>query len=178
MSDNDNNNFDIELLSNLNIETLTTMLLTELANIPHDTSFLTSRPTYEIPPDLDFTLESVLTNSFNETSLYKQVICDAELTKLKNSKFKYTKMQYVEKNICPITQLEFEEQQDIIKLDCNHCFDAEAIIQWLTEEKSECPVCRFTYKSQEIKIEDDLQNARENLYNSLSRVSFTHYLFN
>jgi hypothetical protein len=168
----DNNNLDIALLSNLNIETLTTMLLTELANIPHDISFFTSRPTYEIPPD---TLESVLTNSFNETSLYKQVICDAELTKLKNSKFKYTKMQ---DDTCPITQLEFEEQQDIIKLDCNHCFDAEAIIQWLTEEKSECPVCRFTYKSQEIKIveEDDLQHSRENLYNSLSRVNFNSFL--
>ena len=166
-----NNNFDIELLSNLNIETLTTMLLTELANIPHDTSFFTSRPTYEIPPD---TLESVLTNSFNETSLYKQVICDSELTKLKNSKFKYTK---IKDDTCPITQLEFEEQQDIIKLECNHCFDAEAIIQWLTEEKSECPVCRFTYKTQEIKIveADDLQHSRENLYNSLSRVNFNSF---
>ena len=75
---NYNNNLDIELLTNLNIETLTNMLLTELANIPYD---FNSRPTYEIPSDLDFTLESALTNSFNERPLYKQVIFNTELNK-------------------------------------------------------------------------------------------------
>ena len=96
---------------------------------------------------------------------------------ISNKKIKYTKSEN-SNTLCPITQMEFEEQQDIIQLDCNHCFDPEAILYWLKEEKAECPVCRFKYKSIEVNevnevIENnDLHRSRENLYTSLMRVHF------
>ena len=87
-------------------------------------------------------------NTFINENLPQQVICDEELNKLIYKKIKYTKSDLlkIKNSICPITQVEFVEQQEIIELDCNHCFDAEAIIYWLTQEKAECPVCRLKYK--------------------------------
>jgi hypothetical protein len=156
---------DLQLLD---IDTLTNMLLNELINLP----------SFNLPSfDLTTSYETFINSTFNEKQLYKQVICDDELTKISNKKIKYTKSEN-SNTLCPITQMEFEEQQDIIQLDCNHCFDPEAILYWLKEEKAECPVCRFKYKSIEVNevnevIENnDLHRSRENLYTSLMRVHF------
>jgi|LakMenEpi03Aug12_release.lakeMendotaPanAssembly.Ray.scaffolds.fasta_scaffold816284_1 hypothetical protein len=176
-------------METLDFEMLTTMLINEMENLPYNT-FINLMPTYSIPSttlygnllntNTNEELETIINNSFNEKPLYKQVMCDEELQILINSKTKYTIGNI--NTICPITQTEFEEQQEIITLHCNHCFDSEAIIHWLTEEKSECPICRFKYKSQEVKNEEkntqeqqDLQNSRDNLYNSLSRVNFSSF---
>ena len=203
------------MATTLDLELLTTMLINELENMPY-TSFVNTIPLYDIPTTTTLAheyryrnllntnmneLETIINNSFNEKPIYKQVICDEELEKLINSKRKYT-LNDID-NTCPITQTEFEEQQEIITLECNHCFDSAAIIHWLTEEKSECPVCRCKYKSKEVKIvekkneqeqeqqqeqehqqehqqqqqqeQQDLQNSRDNLYNSLSRVNFSSF---
>lgn len=136
------------------------LLMIELNNLPAYDIFLNSPPTYAIPiydTQYDALLntlytdtytDTVVNNSFNDDLPYKQIICDDELNKLINTKIKYTKVdnENIKNTTCPITQIEFIEQQEIIELDCNHCFDAEAIIYWLTEEKAECPVCRFNYK--------------------------------
>jgi hypothetical protein len=53
---------------------------------------------------------------------------------------------------CGIWQEEFEPGQAIKILPCNHAFDAEAITKWLTTEKAECPMCRFTLKSKEVIV--------------------------
>jgi len=192
------------MATTLDLELLTTMLINELENMPY-TSFINTIPLYDIPTttlaheyryrNLLNTnineLETIINNSFNEKPIYKQVICDEELEKLINSKTKYNLTQPSTNTTCPITQTEFEEHQEIITLECNHCFDSAAIIHWLTEEKSECPVCRCKYKSKEVKIvekkneheqeqqqqheQQDLQNSRDNLYNSLSRVNFSSF---
>ena len=130
------------------------------------------------------TLESVINSSFNESPLYKQIIDDTELSKIINSKSKYIKNNEFDNTetensntFCPITQEEFVDQQDIITLECNHSFEPEAILHWLKEEKSECPVCRFKYKSKEVKETkiNSLQENRENLYTSLSRVNVSNF---
>lgn len=147
------------------VERLANILLNEMVNLPYDT-FITTIPVYDIPTynNLSNTntndIETIINYSFNQKSKYKQVICDEELNKLINSKIKY-QIDNNNNNICPITQTEFEEQQEIIKLECGHLFSSEAIIHWLTEEKSECPVCRFKYKSKEIKNIEQTTN----LYN-------------
>ena len=165
-SNNNNNNNN----RTLNID----LLMNELINIPLMTqsrtnlyeNFFNLQPLYSIPETAnsildDFSffysvintntslLESTIMRSFDEMPIYKNVICDEELDKLIAKKTIYKK---IDKVICPITQVEFEDQQEILTLDCEHCFDYNAILHWLKEEKSECPVCRFTYKSKEIKI--------------------------
>jgi hypothetical protein len=44
---------------------------------------------------------------------------------------------------CSITLTDFDYEDLIIQLPCNHCFNQPAILQWLTEESGECPVCRY-----------------------------------
>ena len=51
---------------------------------------------------------------------------------------------------CGIWQEDFEAGEAIKILPCNHAFKAEAITQWLTTEKAECPMCRFKLKSKEV----------------------------
>jgi hypothetical protein len=136
------------------------LLMNELNNLPINTTdayyaFINSQPTYNIPLivyDIVYNLNTLFIdddNTFINENLPQQVICDEELNKLIYKKIKYTKSDLlkIKNSICPITQLEFVEQQEIIELDCNHCFDAAAIIYWLTQEKAECPVCRLKYKS-------------------------------
>jgi hypothetical protein len=59
---------------------------------------------------------------------------------------------------CGIWQVDFEEGDDIKILPCNHAFNAEAITKWLKEEKAECPICRFSFKSKEV-VEHQAQNS-------------------
>ena len=84
---------------------------------------------------------------------------------------------------------EFEENQNIISLPCNHYFEPDAINKWVKEEKAECPVCRFKLHAKEVKIDEKnyiredvysliiLYRARVNLINSLARVSYTYNPF-
>lgn len=190
MTDNINNiNLQLETLD---IQTLEYILLEELINLPLE--YYNTETDIDI--DINNEIERIINSSLNDNSVYKQVISDDELDKLIKTKKKYvriqmdstqmdsTQMDRTLNNICPIMQTTFEDQQDIIKLDCNHCFDADAIIHWLKEEKAECPVCRFKFRSKEIKIENnqinnqtinneqqELQETRLNLINSLSRIS-------
>ena len=199
----DNNNIDINIdilmnnedlqLASLDFETLASMLLQELTNFP----IIANANAFYLDLDIDINneIERIINSSFNDNSVYRQVIADDELIKLIQTKQKYSStnidiINNILNTVCPIMQTEFEDQQYIIKLECNHCFDADAIIHWLKEEKAECPVCRFKFKSKEIKIEnhqsttnnnnnnnnnnndlEDLQRTRENLINSLSRIS-------
>jgi hypothetical protein len=52
--------------------------------------------------------------------------------------------------VCGIWQVEFEEGEPIKILPCNHAFKADAIERWLTTEKAECPICRFSLSSKEV----------------------------
>ena len=63
-----------------------------------------------------------------------------------------------EKIICSITQEKFCDEDDIIQLPCFHCFLIEPIKKWLTEESNQCPVCRFTFDSEE-KKENQIEEA-------------------
>ena len=44
--------------------------------------------------------------------------------------------------------LPFENEQDIIEQPCKHIFDKDSILQWLEEEQSKCPVCRYEFESE------------------------------
>lgn len=64
--------------------------------------------------------------------------------------------------MCAITYEEFAGDSIIIQLPCNHCFFADPIINWLSQNSCECPVCRFAMES----VEKNNTNVHNNgLYN-------------
>jgi len=98
---------------------------------------------------------NIINNSLYAKSKYKNVISpDAEL-ELKKIKYESNKNY---NNSCPIYQTNFEENEDVIILPCNHCFTPDAIIKWLKEEHAICPVCRYEFKSIEIKNNEETEN--------------------
>jgi hypothetical protein len=101
--------------------------------------------------------ENILNMSFvNDKNKYKLVLSEDSYEDVLKIE-KYTSASAAE-DTCPIMSTKFVEGQDIIRLPCNHCFEPDAIKQWLIEEKAECPVCRYNkFKTIEKKI-----NATEN----------------
>ena len=135
----------------------------------------------------ELVLNDVLNSSLNDKFTYKYILSEegeAQLTPIK-----FTNELRAINNICPITSLEFEDNQTIISLPCSHYFEPDAINKWVREEKAECPVCRFKLHSKEVKIDEknytredlnslfNLYRSRTNLINALSRISYTYNPF-
>ena len=124
--------------------------------------------------DADFT--NILDASLYDKPKYKTVIDDAAEKKyLRESQYDPSKNAYSNSS-CPIFQVDFANGDDIIILPCRHCFIPEAIKKWLTEEKSECPVCRYKFASKEIlnneniiNIGDEESGINNTLANALGR---------
>jgi hypothetical protein len=101
--------------------------------------------------------QNVLHQSLYDRNPIKNVITE----EVKNSLIPIKFNQAVDKEIndkCCILVEKFNDDDNIIQLPCNHCFFVEPIIQWLTEESCECPVCRHKFESMEKKtilINDD-----------------------
>lgn len=101
-------------------------------------------------------LESFINSTFENKTKFKKVISDSELEKLKPQKF--NKINETTTNIqCPILYYNFEENEEIIKLPCNHNYNCEAIIKWLSQESNTCPVCRHEFDYKEINIDNKRQ---------------------
>ena len=124
------------------------------------------------------TITNTLRRSLFESSGVKKILSEKGFKTLK--KEKYNKKH--KNNECPILRVKFQEDDDITVLPCEHCFDCEAILRWLKEEKAECPVCRYMLDSEEksrISEEENRENQeitvqlrnRENLINSIQRVN-------
>jgi hypothetical protein len=106
-------------------------------------------------------LENFINSTFdNNNTKFKKVLCDDELEKLKPQKF--TKKTETETNCqCPILCYNFEENEEIIKLPCNHNFNCEAILKWLTQESNTCPVCRYEFDYKEINNDNKSQETSQ-----------------
>ena len=106
-------------------------------------------------------LENFINSTFdNNNEKFKKVISDDELEKLKPQKF--IKNTETETNCqCPILCYNFEENEELIKLPCNHNFNCEAILKWLTEESNTCPVCRYEFDYKEINVDNKRQEMAE-----------------
>ena len=131
------------------------------------------------------TINSVLARTLFEKSGVKKVLSEEGFKTLKNDKYN---SKIHKNNKCPILRVNFEEGEEITVLPCEHCFNSEAIIHWLKEEKAECPVCRYILDSEEKsknteqenqedqedqenqEIVQELQN-RQTLINSIRRVN-------
>ena len=95
--------------------------------------------------------QQVTNQSLYDSAPIKLVISDEEKNKL--IPIKYKDASHKEQNTaCFITQDDFQDEDDIIQLPCNHCFTPDSIMQWLTEECAECPVCRHKFDSVEKRV--------------------------
>lgn len=94
-------------------------------------------------------------SDFQNQTLYdespiKNVVSEKGKEQLK--KIKYSK-DVCNNTSCAILHIDFEEDEEIIVLPCNHGFNSEAITKWVSDEKAECPICRFKLDSIEKKNE-------------------------
>jgi hypothetical protein len=106
-------------------------------------------------------LETFINSTFNNEKKFKKVISDSELEKLIPQKFNRTN-ETTTNSQCPILCYNFEENEEIIKLPCNHNYNCEAIIKWLSQESNTCPVCRFEFDYKEISINSKTQDSEQN----------------
>ena len=130
-------------------------------------------------------VNNTLARSLLENSGIKKVLSEKGLDDLKKVKYK---SETYKNTRCPILYVDFKEGDEVTVLPCKHCFDSEAILHWLKEEKAECPVCRLTLDSKEKsqnlnqenqenqENEEDIENIehlqnREALVNSIRRVN-------
>ena len=107
---------------------------------------------------------SILARSLYDRCPVKRVISEEEHGQLVEKKFTSSMVEELKINgACGIWQVDFEEGDDIMILPCNHAFNAEAITKWLKEEKAECPICRFSFKSKEVieREEEDEEDEDE-----------------
>jgi hypothetical protein len=95
---------------------------------------------------------SVLINNLEQLPKFKKVLSDEGKKSLTIIRYKKSEATY---HSCPILCTDFEENEEITSLPCNHCFNSNAIEKWLTEEKSECPICRLELDY------NKMENARE-----------------
>mgnify|MGYP001354438705 CR=1 FL=1 len=86
----------------------------------------------------------------NDKPKYKEVVPD--LSELKNIKFVAKEHEYTS---CPISMGEFKDGDTIVQLPCGHIFDKNSIIEWVTKEKANCPVCRHKLKAIEVSREPE-----------------------
>jgi E3 ubiquitin-protein ligase RNF115/126 len=63
-------------------------------------------------------------------------------------------------NSCSICQDDYEIDNNLIKLPCNHYFHDDCIMPWLKERNS-CPTCRFELKTDD-KDYEDRKNEKRN----------------
>jgi hypothetical protein len=56
---------------------------------------------------------------------------------------------------------EFCENEEIIKLPCEHNYNKDAILKWLKQESHTCPICRYEFEYKEISNIKDHEDLDE-----------------
>lgn len=118
---------------------------------------------------------NIVNQSLYDKPKYKNVISKEDSDKyLKISKYNVDDKDLIN-TCCPIFLIDFNNDDNIIKLPCKHCFIPDAINKWLKEEKNECPVCRYEFNYEEIENKEAIRqdyeepNINNNLAGSLIR---------
>lgn len=128
---------------------------------------------------IDADYNRILATSLNDESPVRNVLSEQGEDQIKMRKF--TKDD--DCDTCPIFHIPFEIDDDVKELPCGHIFTPDGIDKWLTEEKAECPVCRFKLESKEITTEtpgveqwsddrNEITESRAELAANLRRLSF------
>ena len=112
-------------------------------------------------------LNNILQRTINDKNAYKKVINEEGLNQIETIIYKSS--DFPDDKTCPISFMEFKENEEICKLPCGHIFNKECIHKWLEKEQARCPVCRYELSSKEIKI-DISNNTNEIWVNNRSRI--------
>lgn len=94
-------------------------------------------------------------------------------------KMKYREIENPSETMCPITQEDFEPEDDVAVIQrCGHIFKYESLVTWLTRHQT-CPSCRFNILSTSnlIRYTDTFTNEQLFLTNSQFRRHFVRRLF-
>ena len=92
-------------------------------------------------------ISNLLYTTINQKNAYKRVLSEKGKMQIKKVKFTST----MKNDKCPILLEKFNEGDEVSVLPCEHVFTSSAIDEWLNEQQSKCPVCRFELDSKEIK---------------------------
>ena len=112
--------------------------------------------------DIEAVAASIMSRSLYDRHPVKKVITEEARLEIVDKKFTVDMVEELKINdVCGIWQEQFEEDEDIKILPCNHAFKAGAIMKWLEEEKAECPVCRFSLKSKEVNENQNFDDGEE-----------------
>jgi hypothetical protein len=96
-------------------------------------------------------IASILANSLYDSRPVKNIVDEKGMAEISEKTFTTQLAEELNINtVCGIWQDEFEEGEPIKILPCNHAFKSAAIEKWLTTEKAECPICRFSLSSKEV----------------------------
>ncbi|KAL7753813.1 hypothetical protein RI367_000745 [Sorochytrium milnesiophthora] len=95
-----------------------------------------------------------------------QVILASLPTKI----FYHAKLRENEPTMCVICLDEFQDEDELRVLPCNHMFHLVCVDQWLIERRNCCPVCRMEIKGEEEEDDDDdnLESGRQHLLSDAS----------
>lgn len=102
--------------------------------------------------------EQAIANSFYDRSPIRHVISENIVDNILKTKKYINVDNRNEHSKCPISLEYFKDDDDVIQLPCNHCFFEEPIRQWLMNDSHVCPICRFSFESMEININDQQSN--------------------
>ena len=111
----------------------------------------------------------LINRSFAEDSpKYKYILSENGKSQIEFKKF--NKTDFSDQLSCPITQDQFEDDQIIAQLPCQHIFEKEAIMKWVQNENASCPSCRFKLDSVEEEIKKDTNNTISNTRLTISNL--------
>ena len=65
--------------------------------------------------------------------------------------------------VCAITQMPFEDGDEIAEMPCGHQFDCDNLMHWLKRESAACPVCRREVASREVARSPEEQEEEEGM---------------
>ena len=101
--------------------------------------------------------ERLVAESMQDTGGVKRVASAEGLKKVKV--FEYSKggegtataaPTSPKEEMCAITQMAFEEGDQVAEMPCGHRFDKDCLFRWLETESAACPVCRKEVDSREV----------------------------
>ena len=110
---------------------------------------------------------NILNSSLYDEAPIKNVASDKGKEQVKTVKYK---KDCCSNNTCPILHIDFDDNEEIGVLPCNHGFNKEAIDRWISDEKAECPVCRFKLDSIEKKNTNAHNNEENNTHDNNSNI--------
>ena len=137
-------NFE-ELINNIDLSNIINDLSNQLTNIVDNMDFsyiYFDSSIILLDNSFIFSDSSFIFSEINSDNKRKKVLLNSDFEKLKKKKFNNNEALEKEYNLeCPISLKDFNNNDEIIVLPCNHIFLEENIKKWLTLSSNDCPIC-------------------------------------